>query len=112
MPFTPIAVADLPTAVVGAKAKEISAEDQATALVVAGIVKSGNAARSGETFVTKPLAESAGRKFAGMLNKALPPLDGGMVYRYRAFAVGTAFTFAIVTGAAPTPRAKKETPAE
>jgi hypothetical protein len=105
MTFAPIALADLPTSIVGAKAKEITPADLQIANAVAAIIASGNAARSGDAFATKSLAESAGRKFAAMLNKALPALPGGLVYRFRTLPSGTKVNVAAVAAVPGVPGA-------
>ncbi len=103
MTFSAIALADLPAAVVGAKAKPITAEDQATAILIAGIVAGGNAAQSGDAFASRDKAETAGRKFAAMLNKALPALPDAKVYRFRILPSGTKVTVPAVAAVAAVP---------
>ena len=101
MPF-----ADLPEAVRGAKAKALTDADTALANAVIAILKTGNAARSGDAFASKAAAESAGRKMTALLGKVSDAPEG-TVYRFRTLPTGT-FVPVAATEAVP---ADGDTPA-
>ena len=136
MTFAPIALADLPEVVKGAKAKTLTDADTAIANAVIAILKTGNAAQSSDAFASKAAAESAARKMTTLLAR-VTAAPAGQVYRFRAISSGTTVavaavaavpatdtkpavaavpaksvlgtTFAIVYGNPPKPRATKAT---
>jgi hypothetical protein len=91
MTFAPIALTDIPEAVKGAKAKTLTDADVATANAVIAILASGNAARSGDAFETKALADSAGRKMTGLLAR-IAAAPEGTAYRFRTMPSGRTVT--------------------
>ena len=99
MTFTPIALADLPAVVKGAKAKSLTDADTAFANTVIAILATRNAARSGDAFASKAFAESAGRKMTALLARVHAAPEG-TAYRFRTMPSGTTVTVPAVAAVA------------